>query len=75
MYSISVGCQDVLYSEGKSAIVACGSRIFSDKMNVCEAGMPNQQSIDYNLIFSGKGKFRLNGVNCRMDFVEFIVWV
>ena len=35
-------CQDVLYSEGKSAIVACGSRIFSDKMNMGEAGMPNQ---------------------------------
>ena len=35
-------CQDVLYSEGMSAVVACWRRIFSDKMNVGEAGMPNQ---------------------------------
>ena len=38
--SISVGCvdraicQDVLYSEGMSAAVACWRRISSDKMNV-----------------------------------------
>ena len=35
-------CQDVLHSEGMSAVVACGRRIFSEKMNVGKAGMPNQ---------------------------------
>ena len=35
-------CQDVLYSEGKSIVVACWRKIFSEKINVGKAGMPNQ---------------------------------
>jgi len=63
MDSIFVGCVDravcqgVLYSEGMSAVVACLRRISSEKMNVGKAGMPNQQSIYYELIFSDKGVF------------------
>ena len=35
-------CQDVLYSEGMSAVVVCSRRISSEKMNVGKAGMLNQ---------------------------------
>ena len=68
-------CQDVLYSEGMSTVVACWRIIFSEKMNVGKVGMPNQQSIYYDLTFSDKGVFSWYDVNCGMNFVEFIIWV
>ena len=40
--TIGAICQDVLYSEGMSAVVTCWRRISSEKMNVGKAGMPNQ---------------------------------
>jgi len=42
-------------------------------MNVGKAGMPNQKSTYYNLIF--KGVFSWYDVNCGMNSVVFIVWV